>query len=127
MPELLDLGSDRNNTSPFPQIKRFDPKSVATKDELVPDAIEDHKPPHAAKAGEAGRTPLGISGEDHLGIRQGVKDVPKSFKFSAKLDKIINLAIIYDPKLVTIAHWLVTSGTEVQNRQSAMAQPDFPR
>jgi hypothetical protein len=115
MTELLDLGSDRNNTPPFPQIKRLDPKTVATKNELVTHAIEDYKSPHAAETGEAGRTPLSICGKDHLCIGRRMKDVPKPFKFSAKLDKIIDLAVINDPILVTIGHWLMTSGTEIQN------------
>ncbi len=78
-------------------IKRFDPKRIACRKQLVFLNIVNDKGEHPVQLTHAVFAVFGVEMKDHFSIRRRLKPVAFGGKHGAKLDIVVNLAVENDP------------------------------
>jgi hypothetical protein len=124
--QLFDLRDHRHDAAVVVSIQRLDAQSIPTQDELVLDPVENHQAPHPAEARETRHPPLTVGGENDLRVGRRAEGMTEAFEFGSDLDVVEDLAVVDDPVPVAVHHRLPAGGTEVENRQTTVPEPDGP-
>ena len=105
------------------EIKGFDAKAVARKNDAPAISLPDREREHAVKALDAARAPLFICFEDDFGVALGKEAIAFFPQFAAQLAKIIDAAVERDrePKFA-VDHRLVGRRFRVENAKTPMSQ-----
>jgi hypothetical protein len=104
-------------------IKRLFPETVAAGEKAPPLAVVDDESPHAVEMVDHVVAPLGISGEQHLGVGMiSAKGLPAAHQFLPQSGKVVDLAVENDADgPFGIPHGLGTA-FEVEDAQAAVTE-----
>ena len=124
--ELLDLGRDRNQSvGRAPQVQRLDPEAIASRERPPGDAVDEHEGEHAVEALEASLAPFPVSVQDDLGVAARHERISQRFELRAKLDVIVDLAVVDDPVApIGSRHRLMPEWAQVEDRQPSVRERD---
>ncbi|MPN11334.1 hypothetical protein SDC9_158635 [bioreactor metagenome] len=104
--QLLNLRPECEILLTLRVVKRLYAKAIPRAKELLRLFIVDAEPPHAVEMVHAVLAPSIVCGEQHLRIGIRRKRVAKGSKLRAKLNVVINLAIVGNRIAIQIAHGL---------------------
>ncbi len=120
--QLLYLRPEREILLALCVVKRLYAKAIPRAEELLRLFIVDAEPPHAVEMVHAVLAPAVIGGEQHLRVGVRRKRVAKGNKLRAKLNVVVNLAIVGNRIAIQIAHGLERNVAQIQN-----GQPSVPK
>ena len=104
-------------------IKGLDAEAVARAEKTVAPVIPDGKGEHAAQPTKAVGAITVVRRQNHLGVRVGM-EFPIGGQLGAKLEIIVDLAIIRDGSRAGRHHRLLRRITQIDDRQATVGEPD---
>src|SRR5262245_1768577 len=124
MKDLFNLRAKEETTLRECVIERLHTKSIASAKESLFPAVPETKAPHAIEMLEAFFSPLLIGVQDNFSIGRRSKIVAAPLKLAANLPIVVYLSIECDGVGPIISsHWHTSRRRDIQNRESAVSQP----
>ena len=107
-------------------VDRFDAVAITREHQLATLAVPYREGEHPVEPSKGGGGPFGVRVQDHLRIGAGVKLVTEGFELGSELAKVVDLTVVADDEpAVAGCHRLTTGRREVDDRQSAVTEPDW--
>ena len=106
-------------------VQGFDAQAITGDEELLRVLVQHREGEHAFQARQAGRAPMQVGRQEHLGIRVGAEGIRNrgALQLGTQRTVVVDLAVEGDHvAAIGRAEGLVSAGTEVDDAEAAMAQ-----
>ena len=125
MPEQrLGLGREAEIAAVRGEEERTNSEAIPRQEELLALPIPDREREVAVQTLEEVRPPLLVRVGDHLRIRLGREAVAERLELLAKLDVVVDLAVLHHPEAPALVGDRLVAAVEVDDRESSVRHPE---